>query len=486
MTITQKKSTEFITKIFTYAFIAGVVLGLWFVFVAPNNLLAFKSTILIMVYLLYIFLWIIQTQTIKSLFLIYLCYTFLTNAGQLILLILNIDVLGYVDVVALYNDTLLSQTINYQVLCTVLMTTFALIAHEIHSVRKDEKNFFLQQTDITESDYISTNDIIFVFTGVLYFLANLVQLATRVNMSYLDAFNSGEAEAVPLILAFVFYITMYKSCFLHRGKQDKFKSVILIVNVFVGISSLLFGSRNVLIPLVFGMMFIWKFDCKKTSLNKKLKMVLLVFLGIYLIGSFVNLRHYSLSELNFSVIVDALFGAGISEQLITLISEMGMSLRVLATTMFAIDTGVVEGEQTFLYTALKGIVPQVELLDAVGIYEPERWSLSYWITETYGQNAGWGYSMYAEAYYNFKWFGCIFMATFGYVYSLLECKIEKWYINGRTVMASAWLFLATYLIFIARADSLLITSRLRYIIYLSIVCLLLRNKVKLSKSKFKL
>ena len=107
------------------------------------------------------------------------------------------------------------------------------------------------------------------------------------------------------------------------------------------------------------------------------------------------------------------------------VSEMGGSLRVLTTTIRAIDIGAVKGEQTFLYTVLKGIVPQVELLDAIGIHEPERWHLSTWITDTYGQSAGWGYSMYAEAYYNFKEWGCVFMGAFGYIYSMLECKIEK-------------------------------------------------------------
>ncbi|MDO4757383.1 MAG: O-antigen polysaccharide polymerase Wzy [Parabacteroides sp.] len=167
-----------------------------------------------------------------------------------------------------------------------------------------------------------------------------------------------------------------------------------------------------------------------------------------------------------------------------LVSEMGGSLRVLTTTIKEIDQGIVHSEPTLLYTVLKGIVPQVDILEIVGITEPERWRLSQWITDAHGSNAGWGFSMYAEAYYNFHEFGFLFMGLFGYIYVWLENKIEKWYMKGWTVMASGWLFAAVYLIFLARADSLLFVTRLRYALYLGILCMCLRGRISIPETKF--
>ena len=132
---------------------------------------------------------------------------------------------------------------------------------------------------------------------------------------------------------------------------------------------------------------------------------------------------------------------------------------------------------------MKGIVPKVSILEFLGISEPERWRLSKWITDLHGSNAGWGYSMFAEAYYNFRELGFLFMGAFGYFFAWLECRMEKWYAQGKTVMASGWLFLTTYMVFLARADSLLITARIRYVLYLAIVCWILRNRVRLPKLK---
>lgn len=485
MTITKNSDKRILPKTALYVLLCLFVFCVWSGFVnQTDNQALVKATALMAIYALYVFLWIKQTKTFKSLFLYYLLYTAFTNAGQLFLLVFDIDVLNYINVLDNLSDTLLCKTLDYQMSCTVLMSTFALIAHEIHSITKEQKQQFLEKTN-RHDKRLSISDLLYVFMGLWFFLANLVRLASRANMSYGEAFNSGESSTVPFLVAFIFYITMYIACFTHREKGDRFKIVIWTINTLVGGTSLLYGSRNVIIPLVFGMIFVFKFDYKKMPLRKKLIVFAIGLFGAYLLGSFTNLRQMSLSEITTETLVDALFGEGLYNQLIMFISEMGGSLRVLTTTIDAIDLGSVEGEQTFLYTVLKGLIPQVEWLDAIGVHEPERWRLSAWITDTYGQNAGWGYSMYAEAYYNFKEWGCVFMGVFGYVYALLECKMEKWFTKGYTVVASAWLFLATYLIFVARADSLLITTRLRYIVYLSIVCVLFRKRVNMPTIKIK-
>ncbi len=465
--------------------IAIILIVLWFVFVEEfSEGLWLKCLLLLCVSVGYLIAWFKRTHSVKSLFLFFFMYSTLTNAGQLFLSVFSVDIIYTFDVFDITDSRVLSKTIDYQMMCTIMMCTGALISHRFNALPLQAKKMtFEVQSSLNREAGWSIQDMLYVILGVVYFFLNVLRLGSRVDQVYLDAFNSGESYSVPFILQFAFYILMYYACYAHRVKGDPFRKVIIVINIMVGLSNILYGSRNVIIPLVFGMLFLWSYDFKKITFRKKIGIVLIGIVSIYLLGAFVNLRRVSLSSLSFSFIFDALFGVNLSEQIAMTMSEMGGSLRVLTTTISEIDRGIVKSEPTFLYTILKGIVPQVDILEFLGITEPERWRLSEWITVSHGSNAGWGYSMYAEAYYNFKEFGCIFMGLFGYVYVWLENKIEKWYLEGWAVMASAWLFAAVYVIFLARADSLLFVTRLRYSLYFGIACMILRGRVKIPKGR---
>ena len=298
MMLSIKKDKGSSLKIFLYILSAILIFAAWSLFTNGNgDLVWIKSTGLLCVYLFYIFIWIKSTKTVKSLFFFYLCYTAFTNAGQLFLLVFGIDVLDYVNVMAFTNDTLMCKSIEYQMKCTVLMSTFALIAHEIHSITQKDKDVFLQKDCSVEEKTLSVNDMILIVTGAIYFLGNLIRLGTRSSMTYLDAFQSGEAETVPFIIVFAYYVSLYGAFFAHRAKGDKFKKVILLIAFSVGITNLLFGSRNVLIPLVFGLIFVWKLDYKKMPLRKKVGVVAVALFGLYLLSGFVNFRHSPKSRL---------------------------------------------------------------------------------------------------------------------------------------------------------------------------------------------
>lgn len=464
-----------INKYLLYALFAVAVLIVWFAMPESNGIpRRSKAMVLFLIYLFYLVAWIKFTGRWKSLFFFFYCYSMMTNAGQLFLYAFGIEIIGNVNIFNEFSAHYIEKAMDYQILCTVLMTTCALFANE--KFIKNKQDFHVKQTETEEKEEkgLSLLDIVYLGSALLVFGFNILRLGSRVDSNYMDAFNSDDVSAAPFLVTFVFYISMYCVCFAHRKKGDSFKKIIIIVNVLVGVSSLLFGSRNVLIPLIFGMLFTWDIGSKKLDFKKKVIVAFASLLFLYLLSSFVNLRQKSLSEITFTVIIDSLFGTGFFDQIVIFISEMGGSLRVLTTTMYAMDLGTIQSEQTFLYTVLKGIVPSVDILNFMGINEPVRWRLSLWITERYGDIAGWGYSMYAEAFYNLKNFGFLFMGLFGFGYVWLESRIQKWYLSGRTILASAWLFVATYVIFLARADSILLTSRLRYVVYLSLACELLR------------
>ena len=187
-----------------------------------------------------------------------------------------------------------------------------------------------------------------------------------------------------------------------------------------------------------------------------------------------TLRNLSLSSLNLLTISDAVFSGGLTVNLSRFIAEMGSSMRTLCSTIVQMDCG--QGhEATFLYTLLKGIIP-VGVLNTLGITEPVNWSLSGWITYVNGNGSGWGYSIIAEAFYNFGESGFLFFAIFGYLYEILDVMIEKWYLEGRFFLAGAWLYVGSYIVFLARSDSALITTPFRFAVYIAIISFFLKNK----------
>ena len=344
----------------------AVILGaLWFVFVKPSEDIWLKSLSLLCLSAWYLIAWLRLTRSIKSLFLFFLLYSILTNAGQLFLSVFSIDILYNVNVFQITNDSVMSKAIDYQAMCTVLMCTGALVAQRFHSLpRKVKKEKFEAQEDLVKREKgWSIQDLSFVFLGFIYFAMNIIRLGSRVDQTYLDAFNSGESSSVPFLLVFVFYILMYYACYTHRAKGDPFRKVIWLVNILVGVSNVLYGSRNVLIPMIFGMLFLWSYDFKKITFKQKIGIAVIAVVGFYIMGSFVNIRRVSLSSLSFSAIIDLLFGVNLFDQIVMLISEMGSSLRVLTTTIYEIDRGIVESEPTLLYTVLKGIVPKVDIFN---------------------------------------------------------------------------------------------------------------------------
>lgn len=452
-----------------------------------DNSIRIKCAMLTFLYVFYIVLWIKYTHTVKSLFFFFLCYTALSNAGQLILYAFHIDIIASFKFFDVATKPVLNKALDYQALCTIFMCSFAIFSNKCFALSPESKMHVINNKPADFKDkYVSFPDLVYILSGFLFCVFNVLRLGSRMNSVYLTSFNRGDAVTAPFLVVMTFYVSMYYACYAHRFQEDNFKKYIVAVNAIVGVTNLLYGSRNVLIPLVFGMIYMWRFELKNVSLSKKIGIGVCGLLLLYILGSFVNIRRMALSDLTFEIIVDSLFGVGLFDQISMLVAEMGGSLRVLTTTISAIDSGLVTGEQTLLYTLLKSIVPKVDLLELIGIHEPRRWELSAWITDAFGNNAGWGYSMYAESYYNFKEAGYLFMGGFGFLYVWLENKIEKWYVNGRCVLASGWLFVATYAIFLARADSFLITTRTRYAIYLTILCALLRGRAKAPNLRLKI
>ena len=465
--------------------IASVLVS--FLIVSFSNLLSdiptessvrLKCIWLLAIYAFYVIVWIKSTQNIFSIFLFFLLYTIFSNAGQLIIIALGINYSSTVNIFVLGLEPL-NTAIDFQILSISTFCSFGMIAWHLHYEKKP-----IQCTAIasgTDRSKSSASDVAFFTLSVVCLAINLIRLGNRLDQSYGDAFGTTALGSYAQIAKFLFYVSLFVSINKHRNETGIIKKLVFFCMIAVGATDLLFGARSTLIPLVCGVLFLFGSSKIKFSLRHKTWMIVLAIVGIIVLNAFASLRQFSLSELNFNTVVKTLFSGNIFKQLISLLAEMGGSLRTLIYTIRAVDTGSVTSEPTILYTVVHGILPN-QVLDVIGFSQPEHWHLSSWITESFGGSAGWGYSMTAEAYYNFGGAGFIFFALFGYVYAWAECKIKKMFLQGKTVIAAAWLFVIAYIVFLARADSRLACTYIRYAFYVTLIATFMR-KLNLIKRK---
>lgn len=128
--------------------------------------------------------------------------------------------------------------------------------------------------------------------------------------------------------------------------------------------------------------------------------------------------------------------------LVSFLAETGFSMYPLGATMTLVPLSKShEYGATYLWE-LTTIIPNVGLWD---LHPAQKHDPGAWIQEQQGHSFGIGYSLIAEAYYNFGYWGLLFMVLNGYVYTLLLSKISRKYMlhNPLIVALSIMFFWAS-------------------------------------------
>lgn len=467
-----------VTKQKFYSIIIMLVLLTTFIFFyslgyyenSSENSLHFAQIITISVYIISFVVWYMCTGKLFSLYFIFFICCFLFNAGQILLGFFNVDsinIVGLVNIYHLYKGSALMKMLLFQSECVIAMTIGAIIAY-----KETEYTTNAQVSINNKTGQISTFEVLYIAVSILLIVSYMKELFTRSSSSYNDYYY-GERQGVSIVLLFLYHTFMYKILLEHE--KDIIEKFAWITNILLVTVMLMIGSRNAILQIVFGSIFLIVYIKKKTLYIKPHKIILYIIIGIILLlflTGVQNLRKYSFTELNTNIIHEV-YGIGIIDSISEALTQMGGSARCLIQTMLEIDGGSVSREPTIIYALAKGII-NINILSLFGFNEPVNFSLSAWITKVGGSQSGWGYSIFAEAYYDFGGLGWIFLAIWGFVYVKLEQFALRQIRNGNTLWACSLVYVLSYAIFLSRADMCLISSRIRYCLYLFIVLYLLK------------
>lgn len=431
--------------------------------VMMNDRVFGAGVLLLIVYAFVLAFWCIYTKKYFSMFFIFLVYCFLFNAGQVLLGTFDIEFEGIVKIYEVYSHSLIADMCIFQSRCVLALSFGAMLAY------KDEKYKVVDYSNIkkVERNILTNADFVFLISAALLIATYLREVSVRGMFDY-NTYYYEYRSGVSILLLFVYHVFMFNS--LIRHNKDAVSKLIFIINCIMCILMVMVGSRNAILQILFGSLFIL-FYVKRGNVNISFKKLVLIgvigIAAIVLTNGVQQLRAYSLSELSLEMFLEV-YGKGIWNGIVDSLQQMGGSARCTLTTMQYIDSNLVESEPTILFAFLKGFIP-IPIIELFGLSKPVNLSLSTWVTAVGGSQSGWGYTFFAEAYYDFGSLGFLYTFIWGFVFVVFEQYALKKIKNHKIISGCSIIYVLAYGIFIARADMNLLATRTRYCVYILII-----------------
>nr|WP_321302568.1 O-antigen polysaccharide polymerase Wzy [uncultured Trichococcus sp.] len=253
-------------------------------------------------------------------------------------------------------------------------------------------------------------------------------------------------------------------------KQNKVvKNILLLIIVFVICASFFGGGRSTAIAIIVSSVFLMHVEIQKFNKKDKLKIILFGILLLMIIPVVKMYRGVDSKSIDsFFKVLSASMG---SNFIVDTIGELGGSMQP-----WLLVYNLIPGNYSFrlgqsYLAALLAVIPSLLL----GGHSFTKYAnLSDWLKMAANMDYGPGFSVNAEAYYNFGWLGCVFLFFIGWMYykflsnNMLKGKILR-YKNVFSAI-TLYLFVTT-----ARNSVYLTIRKELYVIGLPILLIILVN-----------
>jgi oligosaccharide repeat unit polymerase len=415
---------------------------------------------LIFVYLLAVVSWLKITKNYFSLYLVFIIYSFLFNAGQTLTQYIPNYGYTYLNIYRVYSNEYIFKMLIFQTLVIIAMHFGALLAYKLFRGR----HFDITKVPVKNIQKKSiVLDFTFYLSSALMLLYSFIQLALRMEHSYADYYALRDPTSQ--YITAIFYWSFISYFLRHSKDNKKLMYSIIILQI---LAMLIVGRRTLIIPMIASLLFLQIITTPSMFLNKRrvLKLIIFGLVGAFLVGVSAEMRSLELQGI--STQIKWIFSKqGFMFYVFNSLQEMGVSARTIIVTMMKIDGGF-QHQSTIFYDLAKAFIP-TSILSNFGVNVPEVGQLSTWVTSLSSSSSGWGYSFIAEAYFNFGMLGFIFTGIYGFIISFLEFSAIKNIHEGKILLPTVIVYLLSHQLFYARAHFGLITGPIRLVIYLLII-----------------
>ncbi|NPV82276.1 MAG: O-antigen polysaccharide polymerase Wzy [Candidatus Aminicenantes bacterium] len=407
--------------------ILGIVIGLLLKYLTSQEtgiLIIYLSYLGIFFYFLAIITWNKKTKKIFTPYLIFISICYLFMFGQCFLWALRIY-LKY-DLRMLFSDDQIIKAQFYTILGLSLFHLGAMVkATKSKSNKIKRKN---QNNSLSIKDFYSCRIVGFVLLIVsivpyLYFIRDQIKFSSFYGYKFLyydpNFIRTGERASVIILSSLL--TPAFISLLIGYCKTKIF--YLLSIAIFIkNILDIYIGRRFEAYIWFLLLGIIWHYY--RTKLNRKQIILFIIILFVVLtwtpaIRDYRHMTNKSIPE--FLKYTTNYIGRG--DKAIEAISEIGGSMYPLIMTM-----NLVPGEyqyrfgKSYLYSLIT-IIPNLGFWDIhIGYREA---NLGDWLMGVLNLGYGPGYSLIAEAYINFGWFGIIFLLLLGYLYAYVFLLLES-------------------------------------------------------------
>lgn len=379
-------------------------------------------------------------------FVIYMMFSY----GQILLYGLGIQHPRY-DVISNYSNLEILSYCSYFIMSTVFFLNGAIIA-----IRKD-RNISLYKKKTTQVDsHIDKmfNKTVKMVTWFFFSISSPVYLYNFVNKiitsiqygygalyGYDDPnFQSNSSSISNILSSFEnwFIPSLLFLLFLYKNNR-KSKSILTLIVITIIIGNFIAGSRGGAMTLTLAVLFLWDSEIKKFSKKQKILLLLLLIIIISMLPIIATFR--GLANKDISSLVYAISNNESENLLVDVVAELGGSMNpwLMVNQIIPQYTNFRLG-QSYAASFL-AVIPSVLL----GGYSFTKYAnLSQWLMDTTNLSYGPGFSMHAESFYNFGWFGIPFMFLIGWFYYKL---ISNNFLKGPMVKYKNVLSAITFYLF---------------------------------------
>ncbi|GEL67587.1 O-antigen polysaccharide polymerase Wzy [Marinilactibacillus psychrotolerans] len=454
----RKKNINFVILINIIVIVSSIILGVINLGLSTDYSPLLYSIISIICVIWCFSSWMFLTKERFSPYIIFLLSCFLFWLGQTFLYALNIRA-GNFELYYMYGDKELLAAEIFTCIGFLFLHLGALLNYKFNSINEVSCIEKIEDKLLVKSMKLVIIPI-FLFSGIGFMLELINKIETSVTTGYRTIYEdtslvSGLSNIINSLD--MFFIPSLFTLFVVYKHKKNMRNIFTVLVFFIFIGNIIIGLRGYAFALIISFIWLYSNQVKKFKTKHFLMLMISGVIGLVLISVVSDFRNMSDKTIQsfFTLISDnILFGNPIFES----IAEFGGSMFPMIETMNIVNHIEDFGFGTTYISSILAIIPSA----LFGGYSfAEQAALATWLKESLSMNYGPGYSLIAEAYYNFGWFGTFFMSILGFL--IIKVLYPKSLSKDKQILKNIFVAISIfYLVIYSRSSVLLLV---RYLFY---------------------
>ena len=352
---------------------------------------------------------------------IFLILIFLFGNGQAFLYMLGVDT----SFLNIFHVSSMKSVLSAEIFFSYSLVLYSL--GSIIGAKKCDPDQPAQKVGQKYNRALLIVSAIILSVSVIPYFQNLFNLLyISINFGYEEIYNGALASAGPFhnIVSFLIKFFIPGLIIFMYAKRDNKKILYsgLALLCLLAIANMIIGVRGDALMIVIAIVFFYHNFVKRFTKKDYVKALLLTAFIVILVPTVYAFR--TTSEKNIGGFLSSFQSAVISKNpIVSTISELGYSMHSFILTSEAVPDKQPFGLGISYLSSIMMVIPSFML---GGFSFSVFAALDTWLQNLYGMPYGPGFSIFAEAYYNFGWlFGCLFIFALGMIFARVFSMVAR-------------------------------------------------------------